>query len=230
MKLEELDALEDRLIHLYSAEVRHIVDGLDDAAFTELLLQRKWVSYSFTPLYDFGIDGVTHERAKKVLRAIRNAEYPAAGPSHREDLVHDLQAIGLPLERIMNTPPLANTLDVIRHDFEYLNMSEPQTLHDIKVVAFLRFAKEVLVSPEYGVYIQRLEKMGLKPHDSRFYQEHFQHDMKKTPLGKKGASHSDALANILVKMLDSPEKIRFCSHVTHQAYRLRKAFFKPFHP
>lgn len=228
MKLQELDALEDRLIDQYEAEVERIINQLDDANFKALLPQRKWVSYSFTPLYDYGIDGVQNEAAKKVLRAIRNAEYPAAGPSHREDLVHDLKAIGISMERVMNTPPLSNTLQIVRDDFEYLKLDEPQDLHDIKVVAFLRFAKEVLVSPEYGVYLKRLKRMGLPAEKSRFYQEHYEHDMKKTPLGKSGASHADALANVLVKMLDSPEKIRFCADVTRQAYTLRKAFFKPF--
>lgn len=179
----------------------------------------------FTPLYDFGIDSVSSEKAKSALREIRNEEYPQNAPSHRECLIHDLKLIGVDLEEIINAPPSKTTVKMIRNSFELLKIKEEQEMHDMKVTAFLRFCLEVLVSAEYGIFVERLEDFGLNKRNSKFYWPHYLHDMKQNKLGVSGKTHSDLLANCLVEMLDTIKKVNFCSKTVEKSYELRLKFF-----
>ena len=225
MNLKAVDSLENELIGRYKSEIEKLVSKLSDAAFKRMLLQRRWTSYAFTFLYDYGIDGMADEGAKKILRNIRNDEYPPEGPSHREDLVHDLRLIGMDMEEIINTAPSRQTLKMIRQQAEFLRIKEEQEMHDIKVTTFLRFALEILVSVEYGVFVQRMEDFGLTRRNSKFYWPHFMHDMKQNPLGAAGKTHSDMLSECLANMLDNLKKVQCCSKATQKAYELRAGFF-----
>jgi hypothetical protein len=110
-----------------------------------------------------------------------------------------------------------------------LRLDEPQDSHDLKVLAFLRFAKEVLVSVEYGALWPRLQRMGLSENTSRFYWPHFTHDQKNAPLhAMRGGSHSDALGLQLVRMLSSPDKIASVKGWTQKSFELRGSLFAQF--
>ena len=226
MNLAELDILEDSIIEEYRKNLAHIVKNLSNAEFKWMLLQRKWTSYAFTPLYDFGIDSIANEKIKTILREIRNDEYPPNMPSHREDLIHDLKLIGIEFDEIINSSPTKITTDAIKKQFDFLKIREEQELHDIKVAAFLRFGLEVLVSVEYSVFVERLEDFGLNRRNSKFYWPHYMHDMKQNPLGREGRTHSDMLSRQLSEMLDTIKKVSFCSKATVKAYELRSKFFE----
>src|SRR3989338_9556559 len=138
MNFSQIDTLENSLMDEHKLDLEKLVRKMSNAEFKRMLLQRKWTSYAFTPLYDFGIDGMQNEKAKIILRSIRNDEYPSEGPSHREDLVHDMKIIGMDIEEIMNEQPSKHTEKTIKAQFDFLRMKDPET-HDIKVVTFLRF-------------------------------------------------------------------------------------------
>lgn len=225
MNFPQIDVLEDSIVKEYKTDLEKLVKKMSRAEFKRMLLQRKWTSYAFTPLYDFGIDGMSDEKSKSILRSIRHDEYPE-GPSHREDLVHDLKLIGMDIEEIMNTAPSKATEKSIKNQFEFLKIREDQDMHDIKVVTFLRFALEILVSVEYGVFVQRLEDFGLNRRNSKFYWPHFLHDMKQNPLGKTGSTHSDMLSGRLGEMLHTLKHAAACGRYTQKSYDLRAAFFK----
>src|SRR3989338_9159516 len=225
MNFSQIDALENGIMDEHKLELEKLVRKMSNAEFKRMLLQRKWTSYSFTPLYDFGIDGMQNEKAKIILRGIRNDEYPP-GPSHREDLVHDMKIMGMDIEEIMNTQPSKHTEKTIKSQFDFLRFNEEQEMHDIKVVTFLRFGLEILVSVEYGVFVQRLEDFGLTRRNSKFYWPHFMHDMKQNPLGKQGNTHSDMLSEQLGEMLDTLKKAAACGRYTQKTFELRSEFFR----
>lgn len=224
MKIVELDRLEDGMILEYKNNLDKIIDRMTDKEFKQMLLQRRWTSYYFTLLYDVGIDSMDNENAKKVLRMIRNEEYPQEGPSHREDLMHDLMLIGLDREDIINAFPSRQTSKIIQDQINFLKINNE--MQDIKVLTFLRFALEVLVSAEYSVFVKRLEDFGLNRRNSKFYWPHYLHDMKQNPLGTKGKTHSDAIADVLVEMLDNLKKTDFCSRIMQKSHELRSDFFR----
>jgi len=230
MDFIELDAIENSLMQRHSSNLDKIISNLSDRKFKNLLLQRRWTSYAFTPLYDFAIDSMANEKTKQILRKIRNEEYPANIPSHREDLVHDLMTIGINLKNIVNTVQSEETFSVIAKEFNFLKIRETQELHDIKALAFLRFNLEILVSVEYGVFIKRLENLGLSKKNSKFYWPHYIHDMKRCPIGagSHSGTHSDRLAQTLAEILDSGTKIQFCMKITEASYKLRSEVFNQF--
>ena len=225
MNFSQIDTLENSLMGEHKMNVEKLVRKTGEAEFKRMLLQRKWTSYAFTPLYDFGIDGMQNEKAKHILRSIRTDEYPPEGPSHKEDLVHDLKIIGMDIEEIMNAQPSKHTEKSIKEQFDFLKIKDPET-HDIKVVTFLRFALEILVSVEYSVFVRRLEDFGLTRRNSIFYWPHFMHDMKQNPLGTKGITHSDMLSGQLGEMLDTLKKASACGRYTQKSYDLRADFFR----
>src|SRR3989338_2461628 len=226
MNFSQMDQLENSIMDEYKLYLEKLVRKMSNTEFKRMLLQRKWTSYAFPPLYDFGIDGMQNEKAKIILRSIRNDEYPPEGPSHREDLVHDMKIMGMDIEEIINEQPSKHTEKTIKAQFDFLRMKEEQEIHDIKVVTFLRFALEILVSVEYSVFVRRLEDFGLNRRNSKFYWPHFMHDMKQHPLGTKGSTHSDMLSEQLGDMLDTLKKASACGKYVQKSYDLRAEFFR----
>ena len=226
MNFSQMDQLENSIMDEYKLYLEKLVRKMSNAEFKRMLLQRKWTSYAFTPLYDFGIDGMQNEKAKIILRSIRNDEYPPEGPSHREDLVHDMKIMGMDIEEIINEQPSKHTEKTIKAQFDFLRMKEEKEIQDIKVVTFLRFALEILVSVEYSVFVRRLEDFGLNRRNSKFYWPHFMHDMKQHPLGTKGSTHSDMLSEQLGDMLDTLKKASACGKYVQKSYDLRAEFFR----
>src|SRR3989344_7164980 len=75
------------------------LSSLSQEEFERVLLQNRFRSFQFTPLYDEAICFLSDGYAKKVVRNLRNEEYPTRKPSHREDLFTDLGQIGISKER-----------------------------------------------------------------------------------------------------------------------------------
>ena len=55
-----------------------------------VLLQKRYHSFAFTPLYDFAIDTLRSNEARSVAQEIVREEYPLNEQSHGEDLFEDL--------------------------------------------------------------------------------------------------------------------------------------------
>src|SRR5688572_56221 len=69
------------------------------------LIQRRFISLAFTPLYDVVIDGLEDPRCKAMAREILQYEYPSDRTSHREDLVSDLLAMGISKDDVLSAAP-----------------------------------------------------------------------------------------------------------------------------
>jgi hypothetical protein len=203
------DASEAELLARFTAHGVFVdIEGLRQEAFLEILLQRRFLSLQFPVVYDIGIDGLADDTAVRLVREILREEYPDASgatPSHREDLVCDLLALGATREQILASRPTPVTTGVIEETLE-LMLDAAAADDDVRVLTLLRFWGEVLVSVEYGEFWRRMEgwfrAAGVA---SRFYRSHHQHDGCE-PLATASESlptHSGRLGGCLVRVLAS---------------------------
>jgi hypothetical protein len=221
----DADRAEQRLLsRLTSHPLLREAGALSHEQLIEVLLQRRFISMIFTPIYDMGIDALSMAAALQVAREIVREEYPDGKPSHREDLVVDLLALGATRRQILGCRPTATTTATLIETFEL--MSEAGAAgDDIGVLGILRFWGEVVVAVEYEQFWK-----AIRPHfltstrPSRFYEAHYTHDgceplataSLKTHSGRLGVclrelliSHSttDALANVQTRVIES--RLRF---------------------
>jgi hypothetical protein len=141
-------------------------DNIQESAFYKILLQRYWLSLSFTPIYDMVLNFLTAEAnfAKPILRTIIQEEYPRhpdspdTTPSHREDLMTDLVHMGVKHSEIKKTVPTKKTKTTIREAFEsIITFSHNEKFSDIMLLTFLRYWGEVLTALEYELLWPRIK-------------------------------------------------------------------------
>ncbi len=141
------DAVEGELLERFTAHpVFREIETIDDDAFREILLQRRFVSLMFPVMYDLGIDGLTEPVAVKVVREILREEYPDPSgetPSHREDLVADLLTLGATRAQVLGARPSAVTQSVIEGSFALLAEASVSAT-DLELMTIIRFWGEVL--------------------------------------------------------------------------------------
>jgi hypothetical protein len=228
------DADEARLLARFTAHrVFADVERLADDAFLAVLLQRRFLSLLFPVVYDVGIDGLTDETAITLVREILREEYPdpsGATPSHREDLVADLLAIGATREQITGARPSAVTASVIA-DTLTLMLDAAAADGDIAVLTMLRFWGEVLVSVEYGEFWRRMEARFVAAGTaSRFYHPHHHHDGRE-PLALASAAsttHSGRLGACLAGLLEADGAAQELAHVEQAVLETRLRFYDQF--
>lgn len=193
------------------------IESLDRPAFLDVLLQRRFLSLLFPVVYDVGIDGLDDDAATRLVREILREEYPdatGATPSHREDLVSDLLALGATREQIVAARPSAVTSRVIE-DTLALVLDAAAAPGDAAVLTVLRFWGEVLVSVEYGEFWRRMQpEFDAAGVVSRFYHPHHHHDGREPLAAASDASatHSGRLGACLVRSLSqdgvAPQEFR----------------------
>ncbi len=182
------------------------IEQLGDSAFVDVLLQRRFLSLLFPVVYDVGIDGLADETAIRLVREILREEYPDASgatPSHREDLVADLVALGATRQQVLAARPSAVTLSVIHRSFALIaDATERET--DLELMTIIRFWGEVLVSVEYGEFWRRMEdRFAAAGATSRFYHPHHHHDGREpiATASEASATHSGRLGWCLARLL-----------------------------
>ena len=236
--LAELDQYEDALIQQFKQQrCFQRLPTFSDEQFFQILLQRRFLSLAFTPVYDLAIDGLTDPKAKQTARRILREEYPGERgtvPSHREDLMSDLLQLGLTRQAILNTTPSPATLAVIQETFALFVDAADDELYQVKLLTILRFWGEVLIAAEYEMLWGRLQTLGLTAtgsQRSRFYYLHFIHDAKQKPLTHLsliGATHSDLVAVCLKTLLTSAPAIAHCAKVEEKIVMIKTAFYAHF--
>lgn len=228
------DAVEDELIARFTAHpVFTGVEQIEQDAFLQILLQRRFLSLMFPVMYDVGIDGLTDPIALKVVREILREEYPDPSgetPSHREDLVADLLVLGATRAQVLAARPTPVTQSVIERSFA-LMAEATQSDSDLELMTIIRFWGEVLVSVEYGEFWRRMDgQFAAAGAVSRFYHPHHHHDGR-DPLATAGddcATHSGRLGRCLVRLLgDEDGEARFAS-TEARVLALRLEFYGQF--
>ena len=193
-----------------------------------LLLQRRFISMIFTPIYDMGIDALIGSDALQVAREIVREEYPAGRKSHREDLVDDLLALGLTRADVLASRPTATTLATIGETLEL--MADATTDESgVRVLAMLRFWGEVVVSVEYGVFWSAMKPwFEAAGRASSFYFEHWGHDGCEQLVTASTKTHSGRLGVCLREMLRGPAAVAALTEVETRVVRSRMRFYDQF--
>ncbi len=168
-----------------------------------LLVQRRFLSLAFTPLYDMAIDATDDLDCKNALRDILREEYsPGAPTTHREDLVEDLKSLGVTEEQIRRAAPSTRTRESLFQLFELARQTRDTALHGIQVLSLVWCAGEVLVAEEYQRLWPRLEQLGLSRKSSLFYWPHISHDQPMSSIEDRSLTleprgHADRIAECL---------------------------------
>jgi hypothetical protein len=209
------------------------IQTLSQAQFMRLLLQRRFLSLVFTAMYDIAIDGLSDPVAIRLVREILREEYPdptGQTPSHREDLVHDLLALGATRTQILDSRPTDVTGAVVSETLA-LMCDAAADPGDVKVLTVLRLWGEILVSVEYGEYWRRMESdLGGDRARSRFYVAHQLHDGCEPLATASDASdtHSGRLGACLKRLLDDDRAAEQFIEVEEQVLALRLRFYDQF--
>jgi len=231
MNLSELDLLEEKLLEKYRAHPFLVEsDRISSFELRKALVQRRFLSTAFTPVFDTALDGMVSKQAIKVTRELIREEYPERQPSHRELLVNDLQAIGISRVEVLSSKPSAATQKIIESTFCLLYMDTDIELHEIKALSVVRLWGEVLVAEEYGLLRPALLGLGLTQENSQFYWPHFEHDIKNVSFaeGRSQGSHSDWLTVTLRELLNSPKKIRYAAKIEQEIFNIKYDFWNQF--
>ncbi len=228
------DGIEDSLLGRFTAHrVFTEIERMPQAAFLDVLLQRRFLSLVFPVMYDIGIDGLTDERAIKLVREILREEYPDPSgntPSHREDLIVDLITLGATRAEVLGCRPTPTTAAVIEQSLALINEAAAK-LSDLELMTILRFWGEVLVSVEYGEYWRRMgAQFQAAQCASRFYHPHHDHDGR-DPLataGESSSTHSGRLGACLVRLLAEEGDMNRFAATEERVLELRLEFYDQF--
>lgn len=241
------DRIERELLdRLTNHRVFQAIDSLPHEDLLAILLQRRFISLIFAPIYDIGIDSLSDPSAITLVRQILREEYPGQDgktPSHREDLVHDLLLLGATKAQVHACEPSAVTTSVVADTWR-LMAHAATTNSDLQVLTMLRFWGEVVVSVEYGEYWKRIDQYFdpadlAEPRDpdrrSRFYYAHWSHDGSE-PLAQSSphdvdnsdATHSRRLGASLLRLLGAPGTTDAFVEVETNVLEMRLRFYDQF--
>ncbi|MBB5851015.1 hypothetical protein ACFQ05_36965 [Amycolatopsis umgeniensis] len=233
--MRDLDEFEDGLIEGFRSHpaLRGLTD-LPQEDLQTILLQRRFLSLAFTMAYDLAIDLLTDEQSIRIARVIIREEYPdnaAPGgtPSHREDLMADILALGVPREALVRSRRSLATTACVDTTMELIATAGDSAHADVELLTILRFWGEVLVSVEYGELWRRIGPvLGGK---SVFYYPHHVHDAKSRPLAAASPlslTHSDQLGLRLVQLIDSDEARKRFRETEQAVVAVKTAFYDQF--
>lgn len=243
----DADRIERQLLdRLTSHPVLQTINTMSHEQFLAMLLQRRFISLIFAPVYDMGIDALADTTALTLVRQILREEYPGQDGttmSHREDLVHDLGLLGAPKADVLACRPSAATVSVLVDTLELMAEAAATDTTDLKVLTMLRFWGEVVVSVEYGEYWTRMAGRFdppdlAEPRDpdrrSRFYYAHYSHDGSE-PLAAASAAdvdnldatHSRRLGASLIRLLGRPGTTEAFAEVETQVLKDAPAVLRP---
>ncbi|RSN55345.1 hypothetical protein DMH01_34110 [Amycolatopsis sp. WAC 04182] len=235
--MRELDEFEDGLIERFrNHPALRGATELSQEELQTILLQRRFLSLAFTMAYDLAIDLLTDEQSKRIARVIIREEYPdnaspGSTPSHREDMMADILALGVPREALVRSRKSLATTACIDTTMELIASAGDSKHADVELLTILRFWGEVLVSVEYGELWRRIGPvLGDK---SVFYYPHHVHDAKSRPLAAASPlslTHSDQLGLRLVQLIDSSEARERFRETEQAVVATKTAFYDQFLP
>jgi hypothetical protein len=225
----DVDRTEQRLLARFTAHrVLRQADALSHAQLLELLLQRRFISLIFTPVYDMAIDALSMPAALDVAREIVREEYPAGRPSHREDLVADLLALGATKDQILGCRPTPATTATLIETLELMGEAAADG-DDVRVLGMLRFWGEVVVAVEYGLFWSAIAPhFSAAQRPSHFYHAHYAHDGREPLATASLNTHSGRLGVCLRELLIGPSSAASLSNVQARVVESRLRFYDQF--
>ena len=245
-----VDDILSQLFILFSAEMRSLVsffssyedvnliyrfhqhpffdnfNEMSDLELKDYLVQRWFLSLDFVPRYDRAILALQDEEAKQILKKIVQDETPIGAPSHREDLLADLEFIGIPKSKVLTAKPTRETRTTLYNLGELVKFHLDED-NDLRIMAALWTVEEKQVAEEYRHVVPELERrFGLTPDRSRFYAPHFYHDRKDGDTGQ----HTLSFGSFMDRKIDSEEKLEIAITAAEKAFEAKNAFYNQFLP
>lgn len=222
---DQLSAFEDDLIGQFHAlRFFQNFSRLSDTDLREYLTQKWFLSMNFVPWYDRAINALGDEEAKAVLKRIVQDETPLDAPSHREDLLADLEAIGISRAEVLSARPTRTTQRSLMRLNQLVAFTDDPD-YDLRVMSALRIAGEILVAEEYRHVVPELERRyGLTPDRSRFYAPHFYHDRKDSETGQ----HTHSFESVLERLISDEGKLHIAMESAERAFQVRTYFHNQF--
>ncbi len=221
------DEYEDGLIEQYRAHPAFPkLHEANNRVYVRYLLQLAQLSFEFVKWVELAKLGLENERAIEIVRHILREEIPSDRPSHKEDLLADLRAIGVSTADIRGAAPTRQTEETIKKMYQLIRYDGGR--YDIRAVVALRVAGEVLVAETYHDVIGELvQRFSFNTTSSRFYYPHFVHDRKK---GDGGGleTHSDAFGSVLAELLTNDADLQVAKKTAKAALDVRYGFHDQF--
>ncbi|MDO8642831.1 MAG: iron-containing redox enzyme family protein [Candidatus Woesearchaeota archaeon] len=223
--VEQFSAFEDDLIRQFHAlGFFRNFNRLSDTDLREYLTQKWFLSMNFVGWYDRAINALNDPEAKEVLKKIVHDETPRGAPSHREDLLADLEAIGISRADVLSARPTRTTQRSLMRLNQLVAFTDDPD-YDLRVMSALRIAGEILVAEEYRHVVPELEqRYGLTPERSRFYAPHFYHDRKDSETGQ----HTHSFESVLERLISDEGKLRIATESAEHAFQVRTYFHNQF--
>jgi hypothetical protein len=242
--ISELESREDSFIVEFSSHGVFAKRFSKIEEIKPILLQRRFLSFEFVKTYDFLIDALEDSYAISVARQIVREEYPVANgsfPSHREDLLRDLNVLSFSKEEVFSTVMTFETRRTIERNLENIFKILNDRHREVMAIAYMRFFGEVLTSIEYEMFgdmwlnrVFNFDRRRGKSYllKSHFYYNHFRHDRKMMPLDApevaNGGSHSDRLAGTLVRLVSSRERLEAVVEAERLGLETKSKFYDQF--
>lgn len=247
MSLDQLDALEVSSEARLRKAIAHLnPNEMHERRFHALLLQRYWISQEFTHIYDVALDRLTDRSAaaQEVIRRIIREEYPVTRklvwktPSHRENLVSDLYALGVSRREFVSSRPSKETEETVADAKALVLTYGRMPTGDVPLLAFLRFWGEVLTALEYSTLWSRIESLlGGTP--SKFYEFHMNHDEKLALMSDIAhrtdlTTHADKIGHSIAGLIHadsarSVDLMHLAAGATRKATLNKLKFYRQFH-
>jgi hypothetical protein len=194
-----------------------------NAQLKRAILQNAALSFQFVQWYDQAILSLKDQEAITVLETILQDETPIDAPNHRQDLLADLEYIGIKREDLIiaiNRPSF-RTRRAKQRVYELADYRRT----DLQIMASLRTAGEVLVAEGYRHLCPELERrFGLTQEDSRFYWPHFIHDR----IDSESGNHSHSFLAVLEKLMTTEQDLEIAKSSVTEAYVARLSFYDQF--
>ncbi len=219
---EEYRAFENELVERFNLHPFFVSFGsLPNEAVMAALLQLGFISLEFVRWYERAKLGMTSEEAKELIRCILRDEIPSRLPTHQDDRLADLLAMGAAKERVLNEPASERTVQTVRTLYELVRY--PQESYDLRVLVYLRIFGEILVAETYGHVVRSMgERFGLQPECSRFYEPHYRHD------DKDEGGHSVKFERELEKLITDEHMLALAKSASEAAFTDRYKFYDQF--
>jgi hypothetical protein len=175
-----------------------------------------------------GIDALSTQAALDVAREIVREEYPAGKPSHREDLVSDLVALGATKRQILGCRPTPATTTALTETLKLMGEAAVDA-DDVRVLGMLRFWGEVVVAVEYAQFWKAIAPhFSTNARHSRFYHAHYSHDGCEPLATASSRTHSGRLGMCLRELLVGPNTVSAVSQLETRVVESRLRFYDQF--
>jgi pyrroloquinoline quinone (PQQ) biosynthesis protein C len=219
----QYDAFENKLIGTFrSHPLFQRLGTLTEVDFTSYLLQLAQLSLEFVRWQEIAKLGMPEEAAE-IVRYIVREEIPSQGPTHKDNLWHDLLTIGVSTAQLRSARPSSATKQTIKDLYGLVEFTEDD--YTLRTLCGLRVAGELMVAETYRPLVAELQRRyGLGSERSEFYVPHFEHDQK----GTTSESHADAFDQVLNSLIVDERTLLIAQHAAEAAMLVRYRFHDQF--